>query len=398
MTAAPARRRPEPAEPGLAIYVHWPFCRSKCPYCDFNSHVRASIDQAQWRRALLRELDHFATETARRRVTSVFFGGGTPSLMAPRNVEAVLDRIAHHWTLAPDVEVTLEANPTSSEAAAFDGFRRAGVNRLSLGVQALDDNALRFLGRGHDAAEALAALALARERFPRVSCDLIYARPGQERRAWREELDQILARDPEHLSVYQLTIEAGTAFHAAARRGELVVPDAARAAELFEATQESLTAAGRPAYEISNHARPGAECRHNLTYWTYGDYVGIGPGAHGRLRIGGQKVATRQHRAPEAWLALVAEQGHGTRARQAVGPEDRLAELTMMGLRLTQGIARAAFERELGAPPEQIFDPERLGALSEAGYLVLDAAGLRATAAGRLRLDAVLRHLLPSAS
>ena len=399
-TAAPARRKPgsEPVDAGLAVYVHWPFCRSKCPYCDFNSHVRASIDQALWRRALLRELDHFATETARRRVTSVFFGGGTPSLMAPRNVEAVLDRIAHHWTLAPDVEVTLEANPTSSEAAAFDGFRRAGVNRLSLGVQALDDNALRFLGRGHDAAEALAALALARERFPRVSCDLIYARPGQERRAWREELDQILARDPEHLSVYQLTIEAGTAFHAAARRGELVVPDAARAAELFEATQESLTAAGRQAYEISNHARPGAECRHNLTYWTYGDYVGIGPGAHGRLRIGGQKVATRQHRAPEAWLALVAEQGHGTRARQAVGPEDRLAELTMMGLRLTQGIARAAFERELGAPPEQIFDPERLGALSEAGYLVLDAAGLRATAAGRLRLDAVLRHLLPSAS
>ncbi len=394
MTAAPARRQPEPAEPGLAVYVHWPFCRSKCPYCDFNSHVRASIDQAQWRRALLRELDHFATETARRRVTSVFFGGGTPSLMAPRNVEALLDRIALHWTLAPDVEVTLEANPTSSEAAAFDGFRLAGINRLSLGVQALDDADLGFLGRTHDAAEALAALDLARDRFPRVSCDLIYARPGQDRRAWRDELTRILARDTEHLSLYQLTIEEGTAFHAAARRGELTVPDAARAAELFEATQECLTAAGRPAYEISNHARPGAECRHNLTYWSYGDYVGIGPGAHGRLSIGGEKVATRQHRAPEAWLDLVARQGHGTRARQHIVPGDRLAELTMMGLRLTEGIARAAFERELGAPPERLYDPARIGALSEAGYLVLDAAGLRATAAGRLRLNAVLQHLL----
>ncbi len=381
-------------EHGLGVYVHWPFCLSKCPYCDFNSHVRDSVDQRRWQDALLGELDHFASETAGRPVTSVFFGGGTPSLMAPQVVAALLERIDSRWRLDPAAEITLEANPTSAEAARFADFRAAGVNRLSLGVQALDDKALAFLGRRHSAAEALDAVALARRHFPRFSFDLIYARPGQTLAAWRRELVRALEEDAEHLSLYQLTIEAGTAFHAAWRRGELVPPEAAQAADHFEATQEVMAAAGLPGYEISNHARPGAESRHNLTYWRYGDYLGIGPGGHGRLTLGSMKVATRQHRAPEAWLAMAERSGHGTRVRNELGRPERLVELTMMGLRLAEGVARATFQRELAADPEEVFAKKQLGALRQAGYLELDAAGLRATAAGRQRLDAVLGRLL----
>jgi oxygen-independent coproporphyrinogen-3 oxidase len=369
----------EPFAPGLGVYVHWPFCLSKCPYCDFNSHVRESIDQARWQEAFLSELDHFATETAGRRVASVFFGGGTPSLMAPRVVAALLERIDSHWRLDPAVEITLEANPTSAEAARFTDYRAAGVNRLSLGVQALDDRALAFLGRRHSAAEALGAVALARRHFPRFSFDLTYARPGQAVAAWRRELGRALEEGAEHLSLYQLTIEEGTSFHAAWRRGDLVLPEAAQAADH---------------YEISNHARAGAESRHNLTYWRYGDYLGIGPGAHGRLTLGETKVATRQHRAPEAWLATVESDGHATRVRAELGRAERLVELTMMGLRLIEGIARTTFRRELAADPEEVFAEERLSVLRRAGYLELDAAGLRATAAGLQRLDAVLAHLL----
>lgn len=380
--------------PSLGLYVHWPFCLSKCPYCDFNSHVRSAIDQPRWRGALVRELKHFADQLPDRRVTSIFFGGGTPSLMAPETVAAVIAAAGDAWALDRDVEITLEANPTSVEAGRFAAYRAAGVNRVSLGVQALDDDALAFLGRTHSAGEAIAALETARHVFARVSFDLIYARPDQTLSQWRSELTSALGQAGEHLSAYQLTVEPATAFHAAWRRGTLVLPQEPRAAELYEATQEILTAAGLPAYEISNHARPGGQCRHNLTYWRYQDYVGVGPGAHGRLTLGGRKWATRQHRAPEAWLTAVTRDGHATRARTPLSQEERLGELIMMGLRVSEGISRAAFDRETGAEPEALLDRARLAALRDAGYLDLDRAGLRATAAGRQRLNAVTGYLL----
>ncbi len=382
------------AEAGFGVYLHWPFCKSKCPYCDFNSHVRESVDQDRWRRALLADLDHAAAKSGPRRVTSVFFGGGTPSLMPPETVAAALARIDKLWGLAPGTEVTLEANPTSAEAERFAAFARAGVNRLSLGVQALDDAALKFLGRQHSAGEALAALELARDAFQRISFDLIYARPGQALADWLAELERALALGPEHISLYQLTIEENTAFHGAWRRGELVMPEEEAAAALFEATAARLTEAGLPAYEISNHARPGGECRHNLTYWRYQDYAGIGPGAHGRLTWEGAKHATREHRAPEAWLDLVERQGHGWRQVEAIDAGQRLSEMVMMGLRLSEGIARGAFRDELKAEPEDLLSAEKLQRLAGEGYLEIDAAGLRATAAGRQRLDALLGYLL----
>jgi len=383
-----------PADGGFAIYLHWPFCQSKCPYCDFNSHVRESVDEERWRRALLAELDHYAAETSGRALTSVFFGGGTPSLMAPRTVGALIERIARHWPLTPEVEITLEANPGSVEAAKFAGLAAAGINRVSLGVQALNDADLRFLGRRHDVGEALAAMELARRHFPRWSFDLIYARPGQTVAAWEAELGRALELAGEHLSVYQLTIEANTVFEGAHRRGEFALPPEETAEALYEFTQERLATAGLPAYEISNHARPGAECRHNLVYWQGGDYLGIGPGAHGRLTLEGQRFATRQHRAPEAWLAQVEAAGHATRERKPLGLGDRREELLMTGLRLAEGISRARFRAALGEEIETSLDPARLARLVDGGFLVLDAAGLRATPAGRLRLNAVLAALV----
>jgi putative oxygen-independent coproporphyrinogen III oxidase len=378
----------------LALYIHWPFCKSKCPYCDFNSHVRDRVDEERWRRALLAELDHEAAAAPGRRVTSIFFGGGTPSLMAPSTVAALLDRAASRWTLADDVEITLEANPTSVEAARFAALRQTGVNRVSLGVQALEDQALRFLGRGHSAGEAIAAIGLARQHFPRYSFDLIYARPGQALRDWTEELGRAIALAADHLSVYQLTIEAGTAFATAASRGDWQLPDDAIGGDLFEATQEILGAAGLPAYEISNHARPGAECRHNLAYWRYADYVGIGPGAHGRMTEGAQKLATRRFRAPETWLAAVEQKGHGIEESVPLSPEERREEMLMMGLRLARGIERAAFRRETGEEIAEAIDPARLADLVEGGFLALDANALNATPAGRQRLNAVLARLI----
>jgi oxygen-independent coproporphyrinogen-3 oxidase len=406
--SAPARRlehaAPAAADPGFGVYVHWPFCRAKCPYCDFNSHVRENVDQARWRRAFLAELDHYARATPGRVVTSVFFGGGTPSLMDPDTVAAIVERTAERWRLAPDAEITLEANPTSVEAAHFAALRDAGLTRVSLGVQALDDRTLAFLGRQHSAREALAALDLARRHFPRWSFDLIYARPGQTPTAWRAELARALAETPAHLSLYQLTIEAGTAFHGAWRRGELTLPGDSESAALYETTQEVLAGAGLPAYEVSNHARPGEECRHNLTYWRYGDYVGVGPGAHGRITVAattastgaacGPKLATRQHRAPEAWLAAAERNGHATRARTALPAGERLCELLMMGLRLAEGVPRAAFLRETGRTPEDALPRTGLDTLIGGGFLALDETGLRATPAGRTRLDAVLARLL----
>jgi oxygen-independent coproporphyrinogen-3 oxidase len=352
------------------------------------------VDHGRWRAALLREMDHYGEITKDRRLTSIFFGGGTPSLMEPETVAAVIDRAATHWQADGAIEITLEANPTSVEAGKFAGFRSAGVNRVSLGVQSLREADLKFLGRQHDVEEARQAIALGHRYFDRLSFDLIYARPGQTVAAWQEELRDALAMAGNHLSVYQLTIEPETAFASAYRRGDFAVPDEETAASLYEATQETLEQVGLPAYEISNHARPGEACRHNLTYWRYGDYVGIGPGAHGRLTLDGVKYATRQHRAPEAWLAGVERNGHATRQRDVVTPEMRREEMLMMGLRLAEGVAAGAFETETGETLEAALDPARLKLLSDGGFVVLDQQGLRATAAGRQRLNAVLARIL----
>jgi putative oxygen-independent coproporphyrinogen III oxidase len=377
----------------LAVYIHWPFCRSKCPYCDFNSHVRDRVDGARWQRALLADLDHHAELVPGREVGSVFFGGGTPSLMPPETVAALLGRVRSSWDVAPDLEVTLEANPNSAEAARFQAFASAGVNRLSLGVQALDPAALRMLGRAHDRGEAIDAIEHARASFARFSFDLIYARPGQSLAAWRRELDEVLTLAGDHLSLYQLTIEPGTAFATLERRGELVIPAEEDAAALYETTQDRLAACGLPAYEISNHARPGGECRHNLAYWRYQDYVGIGPGAHGRLTAGDVRYATRQARMPERWLAAVEKAGTGTEEMAAIDRDDAVEEMLMMGLRLTEGVARARLEGAAGREAEAIFG-DNLASLVEGGFLSLDRDRLAATAAGRQRLNAVLAALL----
>jgi len=381
-----------PPEP-LAVYIHWPFCRSKCPYCDFNSHVRDSVDEARWTRALLRDLDRQAELAPRREVGSVFFGGGTPSLMPPETVAALLEAVHLHWAVTPDLEVTLEANPNSAEADRFRAFAAAGVNRLSLGVQALDPAALRLLGRAHSRNEAIAAIEHARTSFPRFSFDLIYARPGQSLAAWRRELDEALSLASEHLSLYQLTIEPGTAFATAARLGEIALPEGEVAAALYEMTQDRLAAHGLPAYEISNHARPGAECRHNLAYWRYQDYVGIGPGAHGRLTLGGAKYATRQYRLPEKWLAAVEAAGSGLEETVLIDHATAIEEMLMMGLRLVEGISRARLEEAAGREIEALFG-RNLAPLIEGGFLSLDRERLAATDAGRQRLNAVLAALL----
>ncbi len=391
--AGEGAERSEEGEGPLAVYIHWPFCRSKCPYCDFNSHVRDGVDAARWTRALLADLDHHAELMPGRAIGSVFFGGGTPSLMPPETVAALLDRVGARWTVMPDVEVTLEANPNSAEAARFRAFAAAGVNRLSLGVQALDPAALKMLGRLHDRGEAIAAIEHARDNFARFSFDLIYARPGQSVAAWRHELDEGLALADDHLSLYQLTIEPGTAFATLERLGDLAVPEEEVAAALFETTQEQLDARGLPAYEISNHARPGAECRHNLAYWRYQDYIGIGPGAHGRLTRGNVKYATRQRRVPERWLAEVERAGTGMEEMAAISRDSSVEEMLMMGLRLTGGVDRPRLERAAGQDAESLFG-RNLPPLIEGGFLMLDRERLVATAAGRQRLNAVLGALL----
>ena len=382
------------AEGGFALYVHWPFCRAKCPYCDFNSHVRDGVDHDRWRGALLRELDRFAAETAGRRLDSIFFGGGTPSLMDPRTVAAVIERAAIRWRAGEELEITLEANPTSVEAERFRAFRAAGVNRVSLGVQALDDRDLALLGREHDVATALAAVDLAGTVFPRHSFDLIYARPGQSASEWQEELRRALRHANGHLSLYQLTIEPGTKFHALVGAGALVPMEEDAQAELFELTQDVLAGAGMAAYEISNHARLGQECRHNLVYWCYGDYVGIGPGAHGRLTLGGAKVATRTERIPERWLAAVESGAMGEVERERLAPREQIVEMLMMGLRLAEGVAEQRLTRLAGCPLEQAVDREGLRRALEAGWLERRDGRLAATASGRQRLDHVLRLLI----
>ena len=380
----------------FGIYIHWPFCLSKCPYCDFNSHVAAAIDQAAWRRALLTELEQGAEDTSGRTVTSIFFGGGTPSLMAPATVAALLERIGQLWRLDAEVEITLEANPGTVDAGVFADIRAAGVNRLSLGLQALDDSALAFLGRRHDSRQAIAAVAEAGRHFPRRSFDLIYARPGHSLAGWRAELEQALALAADHLSLYQLTIEPGTAFHPAAARGDFALPDDDQAAALFELTQEMTAAAGLPAYEISNHARPGAECRHNLLYWQGDDYLGIGPGAHGRVTDrSGQAWAVRRHRAPDVWRASVAKNRHGTAERLALTGPQRRSELVMMGLRLTAGLSDRRFRRQTGQSLASALDAAGLQAMIDGGFLEWQGDALRATESGRLVLNSVIAALLP---
>jgi len=387
-----------PANEPLGVYVHWPFCKSKCPYCDFNSHVRDGIDQARWRQALLTELDHAAREAPERRVETMFFGGGTPSLMEPETVGAIIARAKALWDTASDIEITLEANPTSVEAGRFAALAEAGVNRVSLGVQALDRPSLAFLGREHSADEAVEAIATARRHFARDSFDLIYARPGQTPDGWLAELERALALAGEHLSLYQLTIERSTRFFTDHARGAFTLPVEDQAAEMFEQTQARLAAAGLPAYEISNHARPGAACRHNLIYWRYQDYVGIGPGAHGRFAqradAGAGKRATRRSSGPEAWLEAVEREGHGTAETTVVVGRDLVEEALMMGLRLVEGIDRGLFASITGADPVTALGEQRLSPLMAAGYLEVDATHLKATPAGRQRLNAVLERLI----
>ncbi|HUY68226.1 MAG TPA: radical SAM family heme chaperone HemW [Alphaproteobacteria bacterium] len=432
--------------PNLAVYIHWPYCVAKCPYCDFNSHVGDVEDQARWRAAYAREIGYYAEALPDRRVTSVFFGGGTPSLMEPATVAAVLGEVARHWNVADDCEITLEANPNSAEAGKFAGFRAAGVNRLSLGVQALNDEALRFLSRAHDASEARRAIELARGHFPRFSFDLIYARKDQSVAAWAAELQEALQLANGHLSLYQLTIEPNTQFHTRHQRGEVLTAPEDEAVRMYEMTQAILGEAGMPAYEVSNHARPGAESRHNLSYWRYEDYIGIGPGAHGRYQIVGEdgafsfarrmsgelgerranidpspaktkdlvppkngtkskfslpppqggrnaRFAADNHRAPEVWLSQVTARGNGLRLCEPLDEATAMREALMMGLRLAEGIDPAAWAAKFSAPLEAYLDAAKVARLIEEGYLARDARYVRATAAGLQRLNAVLHYL-----
>ena len=390
-TPSPSRKR-EGSQDAVSLYVHWPFCVTKCPYCDFNSHVRAQIDDARWRDALLADLAHEAALLPGRRLASIFFGGGTPSLMPPATVAAIIDAATMHWAPDPGIEITLEANPSSVEAARFAGFAAAGVNRLSLGLQALDDADLKALGRPHDLAQGLAALDVAQANFARVSFDLIYDRPGMTREDWAAELARALGFGTSHLSLYQLTIEAGTRFAALHARGQLTLPDEDTSADLFEMTGAMTAAAGIPAYEVSNHARPGEESRHNLTYWTMGTYAGIGPGAHGR-RDG---VATVRAKKPEAWLARVDSAGHGIETETALSPADRALEALLMGLRLTAGIDAAGFERRTGVALAAAVDAGGVARMTSQGFLISDGRGLRLTAAGRPVVDAILREITPN--
>ncbi|WP_305986565.1 radical SAM family heme chaperone HemW [Roseibium sp. MMSF_3544] len=376
---------------GFGIYVHWPFCAAKCPYCDFNSHVRHQpVDQERFCAAFENELSYFADLTKGKTVQSVFLGGGTPSLMEPATVERVLNAISDRWTMDGDAEITLEANPSSVEANRFRGYRTAGVNRVSLGVQSLNDTDLKLLGRLHDAATARAAIETARATFPRLSFDLIYARPDQTPAEWAAELDQAIGLAADHLSLYQLTIEEGTPFYRLYMAGKLKTPEPELGAEFYELTQDVTAAAGLPAYEVSNHARPGAECRHNLVYWRYGDYVGVGPGAHGRLTVGASRLATSTESHPETWLENVEGNGHGLIEEVGLNEEEQGDEFLLMGLRLTEGIDLSRYENFA----HRSVDPKRLKALLE--HEMVEEIGenrIRATREGFFVLDAVVADL-----
>ena len=379
----------EAAEP-LALYIHWPFCVSKCPYCDFNSHVRASVDQSQWREALLADMAHEARLLPGRTLTSIFFGGGTPSLMEPRTVEALIDAAVGHWPPAKDLEITLEANPNSVEAARFADLAAAGVNRTSLGLQSFDDAALAFLGRAHSAREGFAALETAQKRFRRVSFDLIYALPHETEDSWSATLAQALSLGTRHMSLYQLTIEPGTRFASMVAKGELEPLDSECAAALFELTDEMTSAAGLPAYEISNHARHGQQSRHNLTYWRYGEYSGVGPGAHGR-RLGAR---TMRHKKPENFVSSIGRNGHGIAEEARLAPVEAADEALVMGLRLSEGIDPVAIADRFGLA--SVVDWARVDRLVRSGHLTLDGTRIALTAKGRLVLDHILGEIAAS--
>ncbi len=374
----------------LAVYIHWPFCESKCAYCDFNSHVRATVDHTRWRQALLADLAHEAALTKNHSVTSIFFGGGTPSLMQPETVAALIESVQSLWLVEPKVEITLEANPSSVEAARFKDFAGAGINRVSLGVQALDDKALQFLTRRHDLKSALAALATAQTLFSRVSFDLIYARPEQTIGNWQQELKQALALGTDHLSLYQLTIEPNTGFAGTYKRGGFSLPDEDTAAELFMLTQAMTAEAGLPAYEVSNHAKPDQASRHNLSYWTYNDYIGIGPGAHGRR----QHQATARLKRPEVWLERVEQHGQGIETTEPLDTETRAEEALLMGLRLTHGIDTCVFQHRTGMSLFDTINAQRLSAFIDDGLMLATPTGIAATAAGRLVLNRLIAHLV----
>jgi oxygen-independent coproporphyrinogen-3 oxidase len=377
--------------PGFGVYIHWPFCAAKCPYCDFNSHVRHQpVDQERYAAAFAAEIATMRGRTGPRSVTSIFIGGGTPSLMKPETVGAVLDAVAANWTVPDDIEVTLEANPSSVEAERFRGYRAAGVNRVSLGVQALDDRDLKFLGRLHNVDEALHAIGLARDIFPRLSFDLIYARPNQTPEAWEAELERAIGYAADHLSLYQLTIEEGTPFFALHAARKFAVPDPEHAAELYTLTQAVTAARGLPAYEISNHARPGAESRHNLTYWRYGEYVGVGPGAHGRFVEDGTRIVTIAERRPESWLGMVEQAGHGITGGESLTREEEADEFLLMGLRLAEGIDLVRYEKLAGRP----LSSRRLALLQQEGLVTaIGNSRLRATPQGMIVLDALVADL-----
>ncbi len=376
--------------PPLALYVHWPFCVSKCPYCDFNSHVRESVDQDAWRQALLADLAYEASLTQGARLGSIFFGGGTPSLMPPPTAAAIIAAAEKAWGFENGIEITLEANPSSVEAARFADLAAAGVNRVSLGLQALDDDALKFLGRAHDVAEGLGALDTAQRHFARVSFDLIYARPDQALADWEAELTRAIGFGTEHLSLYQLTIEPGTRFATEAAAGRLHIPDADTGADLFEATRAITNAAGLPAYEISNHARAEAQSRHNLIYWRYTDYVGIGPGAHGRR--GG--LATVRHKKPENWMGAVARNGHGAESESLLTPDMRRTEAMLMGLRLSEGVDLARIAVLGQCPIDAVIDMKAAATLESQGLVARNCTRLRATDTGLPVLNAILAALL----
>ena len=403
----------------FGIYVHWPFCAAKCPYCDFNSHVADTIDHAAWREAYKREIAYYAGLTKGRTVTSIFFGGGTPSLMEPATAALVIDEIQRHWRISNDCEITLEANPTSVETEKFKSFKAAGINRVSIGVQSLIERDLDFLGRKHDAPQAKRAIESAAQVFDRYSFDLIYARPQQTVKEWESELREALTLCRDHLSLYQLTIEKGTPFYMMHERGDFKIPHEELAGDLYEVTQDILESEGMRAYEVSNHARDGKESVHNLTYWRYTDYVGIGPGAHGRLTLdsvaspvktgglrsplsrgrqegmrGRQKVATRGHRAPDIWLSKVAEHNHGAHDFEPLTDRDRFTECLMMGLRLEEGIPVSRLEAEASQKFSALIDAKKIEALRGEGLLVFDGEILKATKAGLQRLNGVLAYLL----
>lgn len=390
-------QKPEPAptaEKGLALYIHWPFCLSKCPYCDFNSHVRQPIPSERFVRALRQELFWEAQRLGPRRLTSIFFGGGTPSLMPPSGVADLIADARTYFPTEEEPEITLEANPTSVETGRLQDFRSAGVNRVSLGIQALNDESLHALGREHSAAQAVAALELARGIFPRVSFDLIYARPGQNEQAWRQELETALSLVSGHLSLYQLTIETGTKFEALFRQGRIILPEEDEAARLYDMTGEIAAKHGLQAYEVSNYAVPGQESRHNLAYWRYRDYAGIGPGAHGRVTPGTEILATRRHRAPEIWAERVEENGTGLSSETVLQAEDLAREMLLMGLRLSSGVDEQAFQARTGCSLLDSVDREILRMCVEEGYLLHEGGTLAATPRGRMLLEAILGRLV----